>query len=160
MTLDFLWNFHYVVQGYHDIPISKDFLSSPSTAWKVFTYPVKIRLSHLLFPPEVFKIKNSRRISLTVCFFRQKLLKRLVRQGPLNIWTEHSNWQIHRLYWYPIFSWFFLWNYFSMHIKAEGMTQFDIFHVFIENSVKSKLCFFWALLKPTKIWNLSKNANN
>jgi hypothetical protein len=22
-----------------------------------------------------------------------------------------------------------------MHIKAEGMTQFDIFHVFVENSV-------------------------
>ena len=29
-----------------------------------------------------------------------------------------------------------------MHIKAEGMTQFDIFHVFVENSVKSELCFF------------------
>ena len=53
----------------------------------------------------------------------------------------------------------FLWNYFSMHIKAEGMTQFDIFHVFVENSVNSELCFFWALLKPAKIWNLSKNAH-
>ena len=69
MTLGFLWNFHYVVQGYHDIPISKDFLSSPSAAWKVFTYKVKIRWSHLLFPPEVFKIKNSRRISLTYAFY-------------------------------------------------------------------------------------------
>ena len=29
-----------------------------------------------------------------------------------------------------------------MHIKAEGMTQFDIFHVFVENSVNSELCFF------------------
>ena len=33
-----------------------------------------------------------------------------------------------------------------MHIKAKGMTQFDIFHVFVENSVNSELCFFWALL--------------
>ena len=46
-----------------------------------------------------------------------------------------------------------------MHIKAEGMVQFDIFHVFVENSVNSELCFFWALLKPAKIWNLSKNAH-
>ena len=51
----------------------------------------------------------------------------------------------------------FLWNYFSLSIKAEGMTQFDIFHVFVENSVNSDLYFFWALLKPAKIWNLSKN---
>ena len=40
-----------------------------------------------------------------------------------------------------------------MHIKAEGMTQFDIFHVFVENLVNSEL------LKPAKIWNLSKNAH-
>ena len=46
-----------------------------------------------------------------------------------------------------------------MNIKAEGMTQFDIFHVFVENSVNSELCFFWALLKPAKIWNLTKNAH-
>ena len=26
-----------------------------------------------------------------------------------------------------------------MHIKAEGMIQFDIFHVFVENSVNSEL---------------------
>ena len=25
-----------------------------------------------------------------------------------------------------------------MHIKAKGMTQFDIFHVFVENSVNSE----------------------
>jgi hypothetical protein len=25
-------------------------------------------------------------------------------------------------------------------MKAEGMTQFDIFHVFVENSVNSELC--------------------
>ena len=47
---------------------------------------------------------------------------------------------------------------FSIHIKTERMTQFDIFHVFIENSVNSELCFFWALLKPAKIWNLSKTS--
>ena len=46
-----------------------------------------------------------------------------------------------------------------MHIKAEGMTQFDIFHVFVENSVNSELCCFWSLLQPAKIWNLSKNAH-
>ena len=28
---------------------------------------------------------------------------------------------------------FFWWNYFSMHKKAEGMTQFNIFHVLVEN---------------------------
>ena len=44
-----------------------------------------------------------------------------------------------------------------MHIKAEGMTKFDIFHVFVEISVNSELCFFWALLKPAKIWNSSQN---
>ena len=31
-----------------------------------------------------------------------------------------------------------------MNIKA------DIFHVFVEDSVNSELCFFWALLKPAK----------
>ena len=46
-----------------------------------------------------------------------------------------------------------------MHIKAEGMTQFDIFHVFVENSLNSELCFVRALLKPAKILNLSKNAH-
>ena len=35
-----------------------------------------------------------------------------------------------------------------MYIKAEGITQFDIFHVSVENSVNSEFCFFWALLKP------------
>ena len=64
-----------------------------------------------------------------------------------------------QLYWYLIFSWFFLWNHSSMHIKAKGMTRFDIFHVFVENSVNSELCFFWALLKPAKIWNWSQNAH-
>jgi hypothetical protein len=32
-----------------------------------------------------------------------------------------------------------------MHIKAKGMTQFDIFHIFVENSVNSELCFFSEL---------------
>ena len=40
---------------------------------------------------------------------------------------------------------------FSMHIKAECMSLFDIFYVFVENSVNSELCFFGALLKPAKI---------
>ena len=43
--------------------------------------------------------------------------------------------------------------------KSWGMTQFDIFHVFVENSVNSELCCFWSLLQPAKIWNLSKNAH-
>ena len=46
-----------------------------------------------------------------------------------------------------------------MHIKAEGIIQFDIFYVFVENSVNLVLCFFRFLLKPAKIWNLSKNAH-
>jgi hypothetical protein len=28
-----------------------------------------------------------------------------------------------------------------MHIKAVGMTQFDIFHAFVENSVNSEFAF-------------------
>ena len=48
---------------------------------------------------------------------------------------------------------------FSYAYKTEGMTQFDICHVFVENSMNSELCFFWALLKPAKIWNLTKNAH-
>ena len=43
-----------------------------------------------------------------------------------------------------------------MHIKAEGMTQSDVFNVFLENSGNSELCFFWALLEPAKIWNCPK----
>ena len=89
-------------------------------------------------------------------------------QGPLLIWTEYSNCQIHirgdsktliALLIPNIFLILFLWNYCSMHIKAKGMTQFDIFHVFVENSVNSELCCFWSLLQPAKIWNLSKNAH-
>ena len=52
----------------------------------------------------------------------------------------------------------FLMKLFSMHIKAEGMTKFDIVHVFVVNSVNSELCSF-ALLKPAKIWNLSNDAS-
>ena len=94
----------------------------------------------------------------------------------ISTYARTSNCQIHSrglllhsktLYWYftdaKYFLELFLWNYFSMHIKAEGMTQFDIFHVFAENSVNSELCFFWALLKlplkAAKILNLSKNAH-
>ena len=66
----------------------------------------------------------------------------------ISTYARTSNCQIHSrglllhsktLYWYftdaKYFLELFLWNYFSMHIKAEGMTQFDIFHVFVENSV-------------------------
>ena len=45
-----------------------------------------------------------------------------------------------------------------MYVKAEEMAKFDIFHVIVENSVNSEVCFFWAQLKPAKIWKLSKNA--
>ena len=70
-------------------------------------------------------------------------------QGPLNIWTEHSNCQIHSrgdsktliaLLITNIFL-IFLWNDFLMHIKAVGMTQFDIFHAFVENSVNLEFAF-------------------
>ena len=56
----------------------------------------------------------------------------ILKQGPLNIWTEHSNYQIHSRgglknpYSFTdnqYFLEFFLWNSFSMHIKAEGRTQ-------------------------------------
>ena len=51
------------------------------------------------------------------------------------------------LYWNQIFFRFFLWKYFLMHMKPEGMTQFDIFHTFVEislveNSVNSELLLF------------------
>ena len=42
-----------------------------------------------------------------------------------------------------------------MHVKAEGMAKFDIFHVYVENSVNSELCFF---SKQPKSEILSKNA--
>ena len=39
-----------------------------------------------------------------------------------------------------------------MHIKPEGMTQFDVFHTFVENSVKPEFCFSELyLLKGDKI---------
>jgi hypothetical protein len=40
------------------------------------------------------------------------------------------------------FFFFFLRKYFLMHIKPEGMTQFDIFHTFVENLLNSELLFF------------------
>ncbi len=41
-----------------------------------------------------------------------------------------------------IFFIFLLLKYFPMHIKPEGMTHFDIFYTFVENSVNSELLFF------------------
>ena len=42
-------------------------------------------------------------------------------QGPLNIWTEHSNCQKPlQLYWYPIFSWFFFMKLFFYAYKSWG----------------------------------------
>jgi hypothetical protein len=49
-------------------------------------------------------------------------------QGPLNIWTEHSNYQIHSrgdsktliVYKYPIFSWFFFVKLFFYAYKSWG----------------------------------------
>ena len=40
------------------------------------------------------------------------------------------------------------------------MTQFDIFHVYVENSVNSELCFLWALLKPAKKKNAQLKPKN
>ena len=37
-----------------------------------------------------------------------------------------------------------------MHLKAEGMTQFDIFHVFVENSVNSEFGFSELYLNQPK----------
>ena len=48
-------------------------------------------------------------------------------EGPLKIWTEHSNCQIHS----------------RGYSKFKNPYSFtDIFHVFVENSVNSELCFF------------------
>ena len=68
-----------------------------------------------------------------------------LNQGPLNIWTEHSNCQIHsrgdlkNLVALLIPNIFLI---FTDEKKAEGMTKFDIFHVFVENSVNSEFCLF------------------
>ena len=35
----------------------------------------------------------------------------------------------------------FLLKYVLMHVKPEGMTQFDVFHTSVENSVKSEFLF-------------------
>ena len=91
----------------------------------------------------------------------------ILSQGPLNIWTEHSNCQIHSRGNLKTLIALLIPNIFLIYIikvffyayKSWGHIQFDIFHVFVENSVNSELCFFWALLKPAKIWNLSKNAH-
>ena len=37
-----------------------------------------------------------------------------------------------------------------MHIKAEGMAQFDIFHVFVENSVTQSFAFSELYSKQPK----------
>ena len=84
-----------------------------------------------------------------------------IMQRPLNIWTENSNCQIHSRGDSKTLIALLIPNIFLIFTdekKAEGMTKFDIFHVFVENSVNSEFCLFWALLKPAKIWNLPKNA--
>ena len=63
----------------------------------------------------------------------------LLSQGTLQIWTEHSNLSITRqgrlktaiALMKPNILKFFLRKYFLMHIKPEGMTQFDSFHTFV-----------------------------
>ena len=55
-------------------------------------------------------------------------------------------------------------NIFLLFIKVffyayKSWEIWNIFHVYVVNSVNSGLCFFWALLKPVKVWNLSKNAH-
>ena len=43
-----------------------------------------------------------------------------------------------------------------MHIKAEDMTQFDIFHVFVENSVNSELSFLSSTQTSQKLKLIQK----
>ena len=112
--------------------------------------------------PQNCKFSNKNFTHIPFRLGKQQLIKDLWIYGPNTQIAKYIVGGTQKplyLYWCPIFSWIFLWNYFSMHIKGEGMTQFDIFHVFVENSVNSEFCFFWALLKPAKIWNLSKNAH-
>ena len=52
---------------------------------------------------------------------------------------------------------FFLWKYSSMHTKAKGMTQFNIFHTLVENLV---LCFFWALFYAVKSMPMFEQLQN
>ena len=49
-----------------------------------------------------------------------------------------------------------MWKYFPVHIKAEDIAQFNIFHILAENSVNPVLYFFWVLLQAAKIRNSSK----
>ena len=86
------------------------------------------------------------------------------RQWPLKKWTEHSNCKYivggtqnsltDAQYFHDFFMKLFFYAY-----KSWGHDPIWYFHVFVENSVNSELCFFWALLKPAKIWNLLKNAH-
>ena len=79
-------------------------------------------------------------------------------KGPLSIWTEHSNCQIHSRgdsktliallrpniflnFFYEII---FLWP--------------NLIYIFVENSVNSELCFFWDYSNQS-IWNWFKNAH-
>ena len=67
------------------------------------------------------------------------LTKARLKQGPLKIWTEHSNCQLQgRGDSKPPITLLIpnpfkkkLGKYFPMHKKAEGMTQFEIFHILV-----------------------------
>ena len=69
-------------------------------------------------------------------------------QGPLKIWTEHSNFPLQgrgdskppiALLRSNIVFEKKVCKYFPKHIKGEGMIKFDISHILAENSV---ICFF------------------
>ena len=124
------------------------------------------RMFHEKYQEHVHVCHNNFNEKTQSCNLRHRQTHCDFAQGPLNIWIEHSNCQIHRrgdskaltaLLIPNIFLIFFLWNYFSMHIKAECMTQFDPIWYF--SYLCRKFSELRALLKPAKIWNLSKNAH-
>ena len=94
-------------------------------------------------------------------------------QGPLNIWTEHSNFQLYirgtqnplYLYWYPIFSWSsymkLVFYAFFMPLLYLSFTQTSQILKFIQKcpclwSLKNKFQWtqkvFWPLIRKILIW--------
>ena len=87
---------------------------------------------------------------------KETFANKWIRQRPLNIWTEHSNCQIHRrgkplyLYWYSIFSWLFYGIIFFYAYKSWGHDPIWYFSCICKKFSNLELCYFWALLKPGK----------
>ena len=93
--------------------------------------------------------------------------ERTLCQGPLNIRTEHSNCKVHSrgdskiliaLLIPNIFLIFFMKLFFYEYISW-GHDPIWYFSYYCRKFSELRALLFWALLKPAKIWNLSKNAH-